>query len=140
TPRTLGGPRSRRGCEGDQGSPRLGNPEIWRIHRPEFHALRRPLAPCLSRLPNEQPILHALSRQLRGDDDRGFRAHSRNASGTDAPRGAPYDHVRPGTPEDDRIVEGNVSGSGSARIEAGQRPTTPSPAAGLQGRLARWAT
>src|SRR5438445_66198 len=44
-------------------------------------------------------------RQRRGDDDRGFRAHSRDARGTDAPRGAPYDYVRPGTPEDDRIVE-----------------------------------
>src|SRR5256712_4923937 len=138
-PRTLGGPRSRRGCEGDRGSARPGNPEIRRIHRPEFHALRRPLAPFLSGLPNERPILHALSRQFRSDDDRGFRAHSSDAIGTDAPWRAPHDYVRLGTPEDHRVVEGS-SGSGSARGVAGVTPTTRSFLAESSWRLANSAT
>src|SRR2546425_2147893 len=125
-PRTLGGPRSRGGREGDRRGARPGDPEIRRIHRPELHALRRPLAPRLSGLPNEWPILHALSRQFRGDDHRGFRAPSSDAIGTDAPRRAPHDYVRLGTPEDHRLVEGSSSRWGSARVVAGLAPTTRS--------------
>src|SRR5947199_10876821 len=134
-PRTLGGPRSRGGCEGDRRSARPGDSEIRRIHRPELHALRRPLAPCLSGLPNERPILHALSRQFRGDDDRGFRAHSSDAIGTDAPRRAPHDYVRLGTPEDHRLVEGSSSRSGSGRVVAALTPTAPSSPAEISLRL-----
>src|SRR2546427_484987 len=82
------------------------------------------LAPRLSGLPNERPILPAISRQFRGDDHRGFRAPSSDAIGTDAPRRAPHDYVRLGTPEDHRLVEGSSSRWGSARVVAGLAPTT----------------
>src|SRR3989442_4955553 len=137
-PRTLGGPRSRGGCEGDRRSARPGDSEIRRIHRPELHALRRPLAPCLSGLPNERPILHALSRQFRGDDHRGFRAPSSDAIGTDAPRRAPHDYVRLGTPEDHRLVEGSSSRSSSARVVVGLTPPNRSFLAQSFMRFADW--
>src|SRR5207245_11498685 len=69
--------------------------------------------------------LHAVSRQLWRNDHRGFRAHPRDAVGTNAARRPPHGYIGPGAPEDDRLV-GGLHGAGIGEGGGWSCPHEPS--------------